>query len=249
LTKPLTVEVAISTFNDGLTKLEETLDRVRHGGYSLSNKPYRPIWKSRTRKLQDSLFALRRINTRDDADIISTLAQSAEPFFDPTPRMESMTSAVVRCRQLSAKLQLKIDEQSEILLDRNPYLAFRKLKILIQTCKNDLSIQDPYTNDQIIDRYIQPLPNNVRVKLLTRVMQGNFRAAALVYKQIRPLFEVKLSNAIHDRYLIIDRRAWIVGQSLKDAGSNAPVSIVEIKDASSARRGFDKLWLSSEKVL
>jgi hypothetical protein len=192
---------------------------------------------------------LRRLAGKDTNEIISELASSAEPLFDPNLQINSLISAITLCRKVSSKLQNKIEEESEILLDKNPYQAFKKLKLILRTCKRDLGIIDPYTNEQTIERYIEPLPESLRVRLLTRVMQGDFKGAAITYKQAHPLFEVRTSDEIHDRYLMIDRRAWIIGQSLKDAGTKAPVSIVELKDANSARRQFDKLWLSSGKVV
>jgi hypothetical protein len=243
-----TLQDAINTFASRLNDIEETIDTVDQRGYALHRKNYRPIWKTRTRKLLASFFAIRRIETPTTHGTVQELELHTKEILNEESDLATKKENVRYCRMCIEDLQKIADQESEILLDTNPYLAYTKLKAIILHSKKQVSIIDPYVNAQTIERYIEPLPKNIHVRLLTRVMDPDFKAVASICKKTHPSFDVRISNGVHDRHLIIDRRAWIIGQSLKDAGSNAPLSIVELRDATSIRHIFEGLWSSANPI-
>jgi len=239
-----TLQEAINTFASRLNDVEETIDTVQQRGYALHRKNYRPTWKARTRKLLASFFAIRRIETRTTHGAVQELELHTTQILNDESDLLTKKENVRYCRMCIEDLQKIADQESEILLDTNPYLAYTKLKAILLHSKQKVSIVDPYVSAQTIERYVEPLPKNLHVRLLTRVMDPDFKAVASICKKTHPSFEVRTSNGIHDRHLIVDRRAWIIGQSLKDAGSKAPLSIVEVRDATSIRHIFEGLWSS-----
>jgi len=96
--------------------------------------------------------------------------------------------------------------------------------------------------------YLDEEPESVEIKILTKNMKGKFEAVARKFKVQRPNFEVRLSNDIHDRNILVDNRAWMFGQSLKNAGEK-PLSIIEFEDISPVEATFVHLWNKGKKFL
>jgi hypothetical protein len=59
--------------------------------------------------------------------------------------------------------------------------------------------------------------------------------------------QFRSSNAIHDRVIFVDKRAWVCGQSLKDAAKRKPTYIVEVDEAS-IRSGYEAIWAASQVI-
>jgi len=76
--------------------------------------------------------------------------------------------------------------------------------------------------------YLESVPVSASIRIITQNMTGKFEAVAKRFGQERNRFEVRVCQ-VHDRYLIVDDRAWIIGQSLKDAGKK-PLAIMELTD-------------------
>lgn len=79
-------------------------------------------------------------------------------------------------------------------------------------------------------------------------MFDKFRIVARKFARQRSNFEVRKTTEIHDRFLIIDQRAWMIGQSIKDAGTKPP-SIVEIEDIDAVLKMFNRLWNKATRVI
>ena len=85
--------------------------------------------------------------------------------------------------------------------------------------------------------------------MLTKHTRGRFNEVAKLFKQRNANFEARILNRVHDRQLIVDDRVWILGQSLKDAGSSGPLSIVELRSSESAKALFDELWNTAQPLV
>jgi hypothetical protein len=57
-----------------------------------------------------------------------------------------------------------------------------------------------------------------------------------------------LTNAIHDRYVLIDNTSCFQsGSSFKDGGKSAPTTLTEITDAFDAvRQTYEELWNAAQ---
>jgi hypothetical protein len=52
-----------------------------------------------------------------------------------------------------------------------------------------------------------------------------------MYAKSRSL-ELRSSADVHDRRLFIDRRGWVIGQSIKDAARKKPPYLIELEEPS-----------------
>ena len=129
-----------------------------------------------------------------------------------------------------------------------PFDAYLQIEKILKVATKEVILIDPYVDETLFPLYFYDLPPNVSLKILTNRMFDKFRIVARKFKLQKSDFEVRKTTGIHDRYLVIDQRAWIIGQSIKDAGRK-PLSIIEIGDTSAVLRMFNRLWSSSTKVV
>ena len=135
-----------------------------------------------------------------------------------------------------------------ILSGHKPYDAFQIIEGILLSAKKRVYIIDPYVDHKIFSLYLNDIDENVEIKLITKNLYGKFKAVAGKFKSQRKNFEVRLLDDIHDRHIIVDDRAWIFGQSIKDAGDK-PLSIIELTDPNLVVVVFNKLWSKGKKFL
>ena len=111
-----------------------------------------------------------------------------------------------------------------------------------------MGIVDPYVDDSIFDLYLAYVHPNANIKLVTKNMYRKFKEVAKRFKVQKPNFEVRSADNIHDRYLIVDDRVWIMGSSLNRAGIK-PFYIIELVDKDRVLRWFQRLWNKAKKEL
>jgi hypothetical protein len=120
-------------------------------------------------------------------------------------------------------------------------------KILV-SAKKRIYIIDPYVDHSLFTLYLDDAGPDVEIKVLTKNMYDKFEAVARKFKAQRQNFEVRLLDDIHDRQILVDDRAWIFGQSLKNAG-NKPLSIIELMNPNLLETAFSQLWNKGKKLL
>lgn len=135
-----------------------------------------------------------------------------------------------------------------VVSEGRPYDAFRIIEKILLSAKNRLHVIDPYVDESLFDLYLADLPLQVDIKILTKNMSGKFKAVAQKFKSQRLNFEVRVSDEIHDRYILVDNRAWMFGQSLKNAG-NKTLGIVEYENSDPIEKAFVQLWNKGKKIL
>jgi hypothetical protein len=156
---------------------------------------------------------------------------------------------IEKLRALTLRLDFDIKDErlvpslgKQIVLSGNkPYDAFQAIETILFSAKKRIHIIDPYVDHSLFSLYLDEEPESVEIKILTKNMKGKFEAVARKFKAQRPNFEVRLSNDIHDRSILVDNRAWMFGQSLKNAGEK-PLSIIEFEDISPVEEAFVHLW-------
>lgn len=129
-----------------------------------------------------------------------------------------------------------------------PFSAYLEIEKILQSATKDVKIIDAYVDQSLFPLYFHDLPAKVNLKILTKKMFDRFEAVAKKFKQQKHNFEVRKSTKIHDRHLIIDSRAWMIGQSIKDAGGK-PLTIIEIEDADKVLVMFRQLWKEATPII
>jgi hypothetical protein len=124
------------------------------------------------------------------------------------------------------KLELELDGRAEIGTTYEPgdvYRYFADLKKIIGAATRDVMVIDPYFDGAAFDAYLSELSKGVSIRVLT----DRYAKDVLVYAkkhaaQFGTTTEVKRSDDLHDRLVIVDHDAcWISGSSIKDAGKKA----------------------------
>lgn len=136
--------------------------------------------------------------------------------------------------------------KQERVYDKAPYDALRDIQKLLKSAKKEVRIIDPYVDDSIFEMYLDYIYPKAKIKLITENMYKKFKAVAKRFKIQKPFFEVRSVTGIHDRFLIIDNRVWVTGQSLKDAGMK-PFYLIELTDTRIILNLFQKLWNKAKK--
>jgi hypothetical protein len=131
--------------------------------------------------------------------------------------------------------------REEKLYETAPYDALRDLQKLFLLARKEIDIIDPYVDDSLFNLYLEDIDPSVKIKLITKNMYKKFKDVAKRFKIQRPNFEVRSIEDIHDRYLIVDNKVWIIGSSLNKAGMK-PFYIIELNDKKRILALFQKLW-------
>lgn len=131
--------------------------------------------------------------------------------------------------------------RKEKFYQKAPFDALRDIQGLLQLAKNEVCIVDPYVDDSIFDLYLTYVNSNASIKLITKNMYRKFKEVAERFKIQQTNFEVRSTDNIHDRYLIMDDRVWIMGNSLNRAGIK-PFYIIELVDKDRVIKWFKRLW-------
>lgn len=135
-----------------------------------------------------------------------------------------------------------------IFREPKPFDVYKTIEKIMCLAKNEVKIMDPYVDKSLFPLYFSDVMTKVTIKILTMQMFDKFKEVAKKFKQQKENFEVRSSEEVHDRYLIVDDRVWMLGQSLKDAGKK-PLTIIEVEDAQAITDIFNRLWNKSPKII
>jgi hypothetical protein len=142
------------------------------------------------------------------------------------------------------------DKKEEKVYEKGEtYDFYRDVRDIIETTKTEVFLIDAYVDEEALDLYLDKIPNDVKIRILTNRPQGNFLAVAKKFK-VKPkvAFEVRQSKDCHDRLFFIDDACWVTGQSVKDAGKK-PTYLVKIESNELFRSVFEKLWGSAPTIV
>jgi hypothetical protein len=204
---------------------------------------------SKGNKAEKIAHVLRNFYNSDKSLFVVTVDELIENHQLNPADIEKLRTHVVKLGFDIENGKLVQSSSKEIVTSANkPYDAFKIIEGFLLSAKRRINIIDPYVDHSLFTLYLDCVDKNVEIKILTKNMQAKFEAVARKFKAQMGNLEVKLSNDIHDRQIIVDDRAWLIGQSLKDAGQKS-LSIVEYTDPSIVDSVFAKLWSNSKKIL
>ncbi len=107
------------------------------------------------------------------------------------------------------------------------FAFYLDLKSILAAAVKDVFIVDNYLNAGFFELYVIPIQKGVSVRIVTDEIRGNVEAVAKKFAA-RGNFELRSSKEVHDRHVFVDRRGWMIGQSIKDAAKKKPTYMVEI---------------------
>lgn len=132
-----------------------------------------------------------------------------------------------------------------IFTSGNAHTFDKFLRTQLVNAVSEVRIADSYVDETIFDNLLDQIPDTVIVYLLYGNARGNFDARVKRYKIQYKQFTAKHNEKLHDRFLVIDDTAYIIGPSLKDAARKSPALVVGLgsSDSSKLKKFFDVLWL------
>ncbi len=146
-----------------------------------------------------------------------------------------------------------MDENSLFIFEKKSTHSFDKfLRTILSGATTKVAIADSYVDETIFDTVLDSIPKTVPIQLIySHIHSAN--QAAFDTRQKRfvteyPKYAIKKYKDLHDRFLIVDNRTYIIGPSIKDAASNSPALLVALsnKDSATLDKFFHGLWVNAK---
>lgn len=132
-----------------------------------------------------------------------------------------------------------------IIVNRKATHTFDKfLRTALATAKKEVLIADSYVDETIFDTILDVIPKNCTIRVLCARPHGTYDGRAKRFAREYPDFLTKKYSHLHDRFLIVDDAAYMLGPSIKDAAFNSPALVVALgsKEKGLLHRFFGELW-------
>jgi hypothetical protein len=194
-------------------------------------------------------FVLRDFYTKDKASFVACLEELIENHqLNPSDIEKLRAYAINIGFDIENKRVVQSPSKEIVTSEGKPYDAFKIIETILLSARKRIYIIDPYVDHSLFTLYLECVDKNVEIKILTRNMHNKFKAIAQKFKAQRGNFEVRLLDNIHDRQILVDNRAWLFGQSLKNAGEK-PLNVIEYNNSSLVERAFTELWSKAKSFL
>jgi hypothetical protein len=118
------------------------------------------------------------------------------------------------------------------------------LRTTFAAAKTQVLIADSWVDGTIFDTVLDVIPKDCTFKLIYAQARGKFEERAKRFSQQYTKFLHRKYKPLHDRFMIVDDTAYILGPSIKDAASNSPalVVILSSKEKNLLQSFFSDLW-------
>jgi hypothetical protein len=138
------------------------------------------------------------------------------------------------------------------LVNRRAAHSFDKfLRMVFAEAKSEVLIADSWVDGTIYGTVLDVLPRSLSVRLVFAQARGNFDARSTRFSTEYQKFAVRRYKALHDRFVIVDGKGYILGPSIKDAATNSPALVVRL-DGQESRlltNFFGELWAKGKAVI
>lgn len=146
-----------------------------------------------------------------------------------------------------------IAENSLCIFEKKSTHSFDKfLRTTLSGATTKVAIADSYIDETVFDTVLDSIPKTVPVQLvyshIPSANQAVFDTRQRRFATEYPKYAIKKYKDLHDRFLIVDNRAYIIGPSIKDAASNSPALLVALstKDSADLDKFFHRLWVNAK---
>jgi len=148
------------------------------------------------------------------------------------------------------KLELELyhnDNVGKVFEAGKEYDFIRTIVEIVSSAKEEVLIVDPYFNVSIFTTLFQD-EISVNIKILMGKGRSEVEGIATRYaRQTRKTCEVRSSDKLHDRIILIDDSdCFLIGASIKDGGKKPTYIIPLIPDQSSKKKEiYADIWFSA----
>jgi hypothetical protein len=118
------------------------------------------------------------------------------------------------------------------------------LRTTFAATRKQVLIADSWVDGTIFDTVLDVIPKDCNFRLLYAQSRDRFEEKARRFAQQYPKYSHKRYKHLHDRFIIVDESAYIVGPSIKDAASHSPAIVVSLgtKEKNALQQFFHELW-------
>lgn len=161
----------------------------------------------------------------------------------------------IQCKKLIYNSEIPVQEPTSMLVDAgSPFSASLELRKILSSVTDYILIIDPYLDIKTLE-ILLVVPDNVPIKFLTENTGGKRKVNSILrscrdFKIEKPLFELRKSHGLHDRFVISRTQGWSVGTSLKDFGKRiSALSSLSEPLKKDVEKKFYELWKKSEILI
>lgn len=130
------------------------------------------------------------------------------------------------------------------------YDFYRDIQKITLTAKNEVFVIDAYAHEDVIELYLDKLQSGIKMMILTRKPKGNFLNVAVKFKlKHGNSFKVKTNEKCHDRLFFVDKKCYVIGQSIEKAATDKPTYLCEIQNSGAFRFVFQSLYDSGKTII
>ena len=156
----------------------------------------------------------------------------------------------VLLHQARADLQMEVGQLSVVVQQGHVFDYFDEVRMMVETARLEVFFVDAYLDADFVQRFLPYVTADAAIRLLggPKRMPTLLPAVDLFAQQNQRPIQVRTSNAIHDRYLFVDKTAcYLSGSSFQDGARNAPAVLTQITDAFQAMWDtYERLWNSGK---
>jgi hypothetical protein len=212
-------------------------------------------WKQFTQSVVERTFG----NPSSELNQYFSARSAGQYNLGGMPRQQLQSNFEQKISEFETLLQSYIEmielvaPQAEIKGTYEPgeeYIFYRDLSAIIEGARSQVMIVDAYLNEGVFNLYVEKVAAGVRVRILSNRIGPNVETVARMYASSGAL-ELRSSTDIHDRVLLVDDRAWVIGQSLKDAAKTKPTYLIELQEPAltALRDAHETAWTGAHVIV
>jgi hypothetical protein len=132
-----------------------------------------------------------------------------------------------------------------VVINRKGTHTFDKyLRGILASGKSEVLIADSWVDQTTFDNALDVVPKSIPFKLIYAEARGTFDQRASRFSTEFTNFQYRRYKPLHDRFIVVDDRGFMLGPSIKDAASESPALVVEMesKEKRLLRAFFEELW-------
>lgn len=190
-----------------------------------------------------------------------TLASGVEGCLDNPQSLSALLGEKAE-RIVNEILSIPVTAEVGILEAQTPFSTYCLVKSLCQTVSKRLIWVDRYFHASLFHRYLEDVPTNVDISLLTwpnTKRQGNKNArefaefmdvAKLFAAEREPTkFRIVAHSDIHDRWLCCDSQIYQLGGSIKDIGKSSHFTLSKVPSTNADASKIEDILITGQNII
>lgn len=176
-----------------------------------------------------------------------------EGWIDPSPNPGVFVITQPGLDHLSSlSIQNDADSHGEmrragglVVVNRKGTHTFDKyLRTIFVGAKTEVCVADAWVDQTTFDNALDLVPKSIPFRLIYAEARGTFDQRATRFGTEFSKFRFRRYKPLHDRFMVVDEKGYVLGPSIKDAATQSPAIVIEVgpKEKRLLRSFFDELW-------